>query len=89
MPEGRLDDGHRGEREAAPWISQIKVIAPRIALEVTDEAVQMHGAWASPRTRRWRICGRIATLRLADGPDAVHRRQVARGELKRYTNQKM
>ena len=31
-------------RDAAPWISQIKVVAPRIALEIIDEAVQMHGA---------------------------------------------
>ena len=41
-------------RAAAPWISQIKVVAPRVALKVTDEAVQMHGAKASARTRRSR-----------------------------------
>ena len=77
-------------REAAPWISQIKVVAPRIALEITDEAVQMHGAMGVtqdvPLARMWTS---LRTLRLADGPDAVHRRQVARAELKRYTNQKM
>jgi acyl-CoA dehydrogenase len=77
-------------REAAPWISQIKVIAPRIALEITDEAVQMHGAMGVtqdvPLARMWTG---LRTLRLADGPDAVHRRQVARAELRRYTNQKM
>ena len=77
-------------REAAPWISQIKVVAPRIALEITDEAVQMHGAMGVtqdvPLARMWTG---LRTLRLADGPDAVHRRQVARAELKRYTNQKM
>ena len=76
-------------REAAPWISQIKVAAPRIALEITDEAVQMHGAMGVtqdvPLARMWTG---LRTLRLADGPDAVHRRQVARAELKRYTNQK-
>jgi acyl-CoA dehydrogenase len=76
-------------REAAPWISQIKVIAPRIALEITDEAVQMHGAMGVtqdvPLARMWTG---LRTLRLADGPDAVHRRQVARAELRRYTNQK-
>ena len=76
-------------REAAPWISQIKVIAPRIALEITDEAVQMHGAMGitqdTPLAHMWT---HLRTLRLADGPDAVHRRQVARAELKRYTNQK-
>jgi acyl-CoA dehydrogenase len=77
-------------REAAPWISQIKVIAPRIALDITDEAVQMHGAMGVtqdvPLARMWTG---LRTLRLADGPDAVHRRQVARAELRRYTNQKM
>jgi acyl-CoA dehydrogenase len=77
-------------REAAPWISQIKVVAPRIALEITDEAVQMHGAMGVtqdvPLARMWTG---LRTLRLADGPDAVHRRQVARAELRRYTNQKM
>jgi acyl-CoA dehydrogenase len=77
-------------REAAPWISQIKVVAPRIALEITDEAVQMHGAMGVtqdvPLARMWTS---LRTLRLADGPDAVHRRQVARAELRRYTNQKM
>jgi acyl-CoA dehydrogenase len=77
-------------REAATWISQIKVIAPRIALEITDEAVQMHGAMGVtqdvPLARMWTS---LRTLRLADGPDAVHRRQVARTELRRYTNQKM
>jgi acyl-CoA dehydrogenase len=77
-------------REAAAWISQIKVVAPRIALEITDEAVQMHGAMGVtqdvPLARMWTG---LRTLRLADGPDAVHRRQVARTELRRYTNQKM
>jgi acyl-CoA dehydrogenase len=77
-------------REAAPWISQIKVIAPRIALDITDEAVQMHGAMGVtqdvPLARMWTG---LRTLRLADGPDAVHRRQVARAELRRYTNQKI
>jgi acyl-CoA dehydrogenase len=79
-----------GHREASPWISQIKVIAPRIALEITDEAVQMHGAMGitqdTPLAHMWT---HLRTLRLADGPDAVHRRQVARAELKRYTNQKI
>jgi acyl-CoA dehydrogenase len=76
-------------REAAFWISQIKVVAPRIALEITDEAVQMHGAMGitqdAPLANMWT---HLRTLRLADGPDAVHRRQVARAELRRYTNLK-
>jgi acyl-CoA dehydrogenase len=77
-------------REAAIWISQIKVAAPRVALEVADEAVQMHGAMGitqdTPLARMWTG---LRTLRLVDGPDAVHRRQVARAELRRYTNQKI
>jgi len=77
-------------RAAAPWISQIKVVAPRIALKITDEAVQMFGAQGisqdTPLARSWT---HLRTLRLADGPDAVHRRQVARAELKKYTQQKI
>lgn len=77
-----------GTRAAAPWISQIKVVAPRIALKITDEAVQMHGAAGIsqdfPLARMWT---HLRTLRLADGPDAVHRRVVAKAELKRYTNE--
>ena len=73
-------------RAAAPWISQIKVIAPRVSLKVIDEAVQMHGGQGisqdTPLANAWT---HQRTLRLADGPDAVHRRQVARAELKRYT----
>ncbi len=77
-------------RAAAPWISQIKVVAPRVALKVTDEAVQMYGAQGisqdTPLARSWT---HLRTLRLADGPDAVHRRQVARDELKKHTQQKV
>lgn len=75
-------------RAAAPWISQIKVIAPRVSLKVIDEAVQMHGGQGisqdTPLAIAWT---HQRTLRLADGPDAVHRRQVARAELKKYTQQ--
>ncbi len=77
----------QGVRAAAPLISQIKVIAPRVALEVIDQAVQMHGgAGVSqdfPLASMW---VHVRTLRLADGPDAVHRRVIARNELKRYSN---
>ena len=73
-------------RAAAPWISQIKVVAPRMALKVVDEAIQMFGAKGIsqdvPLAAMWT---HLRTLRLADGPDAVHRRQVARAELKPYT----
>ncbi len=77
-------------RAAAPWISQIKVVAPRVSLKVIDEAVQMHGGQGisqdTPLAHAWT---HQRTLRLADGPDAVHRRQVARAELKNYTQRPM
>ncbi|MEO1918902.1 MAG: acyl-CoA dehydrogenase family protein, partial [Paracoccaceae bacterium] len=77
-------------RAAAPWISQIKVAAPRLALKVIDEAVQMHGAQGiSQDTGLAASWAHVRTLRLADGPDAVHRRQVARVELRKYTNEKV
>jgi acyl-CoA dehydrogenase len=83
-----MDQGDK--RAAAPWISQIKVVAPRVSLKVIDEAVQMHGGEGisqdTPLAIAWT---HQRTLRLADGPDAVHRRQVARAELKKYTQQKM
>ena len=77
-------------KAAAPWISQIKVVAPRVALKITDEAVQMFGAQGisqdTPLARSWK---NLRTLRLADGPDAVHRRQIARQELKKYTQERV
>lgn len=77
-------------RAAAPWISQIKVVAPLMALKVIDEAVQMYGAQGiSQDTSLANAWKHVRTLRLADGPDAVHRRQVAREELRKYTQQKI
>ena len=77
-------------KAAAPFISQIKVVAPRVALKVVDEAVQMYGGQGvsqdTPLARAWT---HLRTLRLADGPDAVHRRQIARVELARYTQQEV
>ena len=77
-------------RAAAPWISQIKVAAPNMALKVIDEAMQMHGGTGvSQDTPLAHMYAMMRTLRFADGPDAVHRMQVARKELKPYTNQKV
>jgi acyl-CoA dehydrogenase len=76
-----------GVRAAQPWISKIKVVAPLMALKVVDEAMQVHGATGisqdTPLAAMWT---HLRTLRLADGPDAVHRRQVARAELRKHTN---
>ncbi len=76
-----------GNKAAAPWISKIKVIAPRVSLKVIDEAIQMHGAMGiSQDTHLADAWTHQRTLRLADGPDAVHRRVIARDELRKYTN---
>ncbi len=79
-----------GVKAAQPWISMIKVVAPLTALEIIDESVQLQGARGisqdTPLASMWT---HVRTLRLADGPDAVHRRQVARRELRQYTNEKV
>ena len=76
-----------GVRAAQPWISKIKVVAPLMAGKVIDEAMQLHGAAGiSQDTDLAHMWTHVRTLRFADGPDAVHRRQVARAELKKYVN---
>ena len=76
-----------GVRAAQPYISQIKVIAPQVALKIVDEAMQMHGGMGvsqdTPLAAMWMA---LRTLRFADGPDAVHRAQVAKAELRKYVN---
>jgi acyl-CoA dehydrogenase len=74
-----------GNKVARSEIAMIKVVAPNVALRVLDRAIQAHGgggvsddfplawAWANART-----------LRLADGPDEVHREAIARYELGKY-----
>src|SRR6202162_5084771 len=74
-----------GNKAARAEISMIKVVAPNMTLRVLDRAIQAHGgagvsgdfplaeAWAGART-----------LRLADGPDEVHRESIAKIELKKY-----
>jgi acyl-CoA dehydrogenase len=74
-----------GNKVARAEIAMIKVVAPNMALRVIDRAIQAHGgagvtddfllahAWAGSRT-----------LRIADGPDEVHRDAVAKLELKKY-----
>jgi acyl-CoA dehydrogenase len=68
----------------ADLISQVKVAAPRAALWVCDEAMQMHGgAGVSGETELARLWAHLRTLRLVDGPDAVHLRTIERAELRR------
>jgi acyl-CoA dehydrogenase len=74
-----------GAKGARSEIAAIKVIAPRVALNVIDRAIQIHGAGGVsddfPLARMW---AGMRTLRIADGPDAVHLRTVARQELGKY-----
>jgi acyl-CoA dehydrogenase len=77
-------------KAAAVWIHQIKVVAPLMSLKVIDEAVQLFGAQGiSQDTALASMWKHVRTLRLADGPDAVHRRQVARSELRKYTQERI
>ena len=74
-----------GNKAARDAISQIKVAVPNMALRVIDRAIQIHGAAGVsqdfPLAALW--TGQ-RTLRLADGPDEVHRRVIARKELAKY-----
>jgi hypothetical protein len=65
-------------------VSAIKVIAPNVLQSVVDAAIQIHGGEgvADPELTRFMAMGRV--LRLADGPDEVHRGVVARLEVKKY-----
>jgi len=74
-----------GAKGARSEIAAIKVIAPRMALRVVDRAIQVHGgAGVSEDFPLARMYASLRTLRLADGPDEVHVRTVARQELGKY-----
>jgi len=74
-----------GKKEARQEISMIKVVAANVYMSVLDRAIQVHGALGvsddTPLARMWRE-GRM--LRLADGPDEVHKQVIARRELGRF-----
>ena len=74
-----------GNREARKEIGMIKVAAPNMACQVIDWAIQMHGgAGVSDDFGLAYAYAGARTLRLADGPDEVHRDQIARLEMKQY-----
>ena len=74
-----------GNKAARAEIAMIKVIAPQAAEKVIDWAVQAHGAaGVSQDTFLAKAWAHNRTLRLADGPDEVHRETIARVELKKY-----
>jgi alkylation response protein AidB-like acyl-CoA dehydrogenase len=74
-----------GNKVARAEIAMIKVAAPRMALRVIDDAIQAFGAAGVCQdfALAYAHAG-VRTLRLADGPDEVHKNQIARLELKKY-----
>jgi acyl-CoA dehydrogenase len=74
-----------GNKQAQAEIAMIKVLAPNVAQQVLDWAIQAHGAAGVsddfPLASQW---AGNRTLRLADGPDEVHRNAIAKLELARY-----
>lgn len=76
-------------KEARVWISMIKTAVPNISIRIVDQAIQMFGALGvSQDTPLAGMYMAQRTLRLADGPDEVHRMVVGRNELKQYMTQK-
>jgi acyl-CoA dehydrogenase len=77
-----------GNKAAQTEIAAIKVAAPRVALTIVDRAIQVHGGGGVtddfPLALAW---AHLRTLRLADGPDEVHKRAIARQELRKYRDQ--
>ncbi|HEX7812868.1 MAG TPA: acyl-CoA dehydrogenase family protein [Burkholderiales bacterium] len=78
-----------GNKEAKAEIAMIKIIAPNMAEQVIDWAIQAHGGGGvSQEFPLAYMYSHNRTLRLADGPDEVHRNQVARLELKKFERDK-
>jgi acyl-CoA dehydrogenase len=74
-----------GNKEARAEIAMIKVVAPNMALRVLDRAIQAHGgAGVSGDTFLAGAWANVRTLRLADGPDEVHRESIAKWELAKW-----
>jgi len=73
-----------GNKAARNELAMVKVVVPRMTLRVLDRAIQAHGAAGVcddfPLAAMW---AHTRTLRLADGPDEVHRESIAKAELKR------
>jgi alkylation response protein AidB-like acyl-CoA dehydrogenase len=82
----RIDQ--EGAKAARDDISMIKTAVPNVTLKIIDEAIQMHGGLGvSQDTPLAEMYMGQRTLRLADGPDAVHRMVVGRHEFKKYLEQ--
>ncbi|MFK5981090.1 MAG: acyl-CoA dehydrogenase family protein [Rhizobiaceae bacterium] len=76
-----------GNKGARKEIAMIKVVAPNMACKVIDRAIQIHGGMGVCQdTFLASAYAHVRTLRLADGPDEVHRDAIAKQELKQYRN---
>jgi acyl-CoA dehydrogenase len=76
----------QGNKAAQDLIAMIKIVAPNMALDVVDRAIQIHGAvGVSQDTFLAHMWAALRTLRLADGPDQVHMMQLGRNLAKRYS----
>jgi acyl-CoA dehydrogenase len=74
-----------GNKEARAEIAMIKVVAPNVALQVLDRAIQAHGgAGVSQDTFLPAAWANVRTLRIADGPDEVHTEAIAKLELRKW-----
>jgi acyl-CoA dehydrogenase len=74
----------KGNKEARNEVAMIKAVAPQMACNVIDRAIQVHGAAGiSDDTVLARLYGWHRAMRLFDGPDEVHMRSIARAELGR------
>lgn len=74
-----------GAKNAKSEIAQIKVAAPRMALQIIDDAIQAYGgAGVSGDTPLAEMYAMVRTLRIADGPDEVHNRSIARLEYAKH-----
>jgi acyl-CoA dehydrogenase len=77
-----------GNKHARTEIAAIKVAAPEVALKVIDRAIQVHGgAGVSDDFPLATMYAHLRTLRLADGPDEVHKRTIARQELRKLARE--
>ena len=77
-----------GNKHARTEIAAIKVAAPTVALKVIDRAIQVHGGGGvSNDFPLAAMYAHLRTLRLADGPDEVHKRSIARQELRQHVTE--
>lgn len=77
----------QGNKAAAPYVSAAKVSVPRVALDVIDRAIQVHGgAGVSDDVPLTAMYGWHRAMRIFDGPDEVHLQTIAKRELRRTTD---